>query len=66
MFNLDDAFYRPLWIRVLVVALALSWGLFEFVSGAPFFGVIFVAIGLYAAWRFFVTFDPRDGPGEGK
>lgn len=66
MFDLDDAFYRPLWIRVLIVALALSWGLFEFASRAPLFGVIFVAIGLYAAWRFFVTFDPHDGPGEGK
>lgn len=61
MFDLDDAFYRPLWVRLLLVALALGWGLFEFVSGAPFFGVIFVAIGLYAAWRFFVTFNP---PGE--
>lgn len=48
MFDLDGAFYRPLWIRMLLVALALGWGLFEFVSGAPFFGVIFIAIGLYA------------------
>lgn len=64
MFDTDDAFYRPLWIRVLLVAVALGWGLFEFVSGASIFGMIFVAIGLYAAWRFFVTFDPPDRPGE--
>ncbi|WP_017998835.1 hypothetical protein [Paracoccus sp. N5] len=61
MFDLDDPFYRPLWIRLLLVVLTLGWGLFEFTSGAPVFGVIFAAIGLYAAWRFFVTFKP---PGE--
>ncbi|SEN36532.1 hypothetical protein SAMN04489859_100565 [Paracoccus alcaliphilus] len=64
MFDLNDAFYRPLWLRVLLVVLTLGWGLFEFISGAPFFGVIFTAIGLYAAWRFFVTFDPPDGAEE--
>lgn len=61
MFDLDDAFFRPLWIRLLLVALALGWGLFEFASGAPFFGVIFAALGLYAAWRLFVTFNPPGG-----
>ncbi|MGN7871434.1 DUF3329 domain-containing protein [Paracoccus sp. 22332] len=49
MFDLDDVFYRPLWVRVLLVSLALGWGVFEFGSGAPFFGVIFVAIAVYAA-----------------
>ncbi|RDD72381.1 DUF3329 domain-containing protein [Paracoccus versutus] len=61
MFDLDDMFYRPFWIRLLLVALALGWGLFEFLSGAPFFGASFVAIGLYAGWRFFVTFNPPGG-----
>ncbi|MDO4232065.1 MAG: hypothetical protein Q4D19_08030 [Lautropia sp.] len=62
MFDLDDAFYRPLWIRVLLVAVALGWGVFEFLSGSPFFAIIFGGIGLYAGWRFFVTFSP---PQEG-
>lgn len=65
MFDLDDPFYRPLWLRLLLVGLVLGWAAFEFASGAPFFGVIFAAIGAYAAWRFFVTFNPRDGSGEG-
>lgn len=63
MFNLDDAFYRPLWLRILLVAVCLGWAAFEFMSGAPLFGVIFAALGLYAAWRFFVTFDPPTGSG---
>lgn len=63
MFDLDDAFYRPLWIRLSLVTLTLGWGLFEFASGSAFFGVIFVGIGLYSAWRFFVTFSPPEEDG---
>ncbi len=60
MFDLDDTFYRPLWIRVLLVAVALGWSAFEFATGSPAFGLIFGAIGLYAGWRFFIRFNPRD------
>ena len=62
MFDLDHPFFRPLWIRALVVAVCLGWALFEFATGSPFWGVLFGAAGLYAAYRFFVTFDPRDDP----
>lgn len=60
MFDLDDPFFRPLWIRILLVAVALGWALVEFFTGAPFFATLFGAIGLYAGWRFFVTFNPPD------
>lgn len=61
MFDLDNPFFRPLWIRLLVVAVTIGWAVFEFVSGAAFWGALFLAIGVYAAWRFFVTFDPGAG-----
>ncbi|MGP9791825.1 DUF3329 domain-containing protein [Roseinatronobacter sp. NSM] len=57
MFDFSHAIYRPLWVRFLLVVVALGWGVFEFASGAPFFGVIFVGVGFFVAWRFFVAFD---------
>jgi hypothetical protein len=62
MFDLDHPFFRPLWIRVIIVALCLGWALFEIASGSPFWAILFGAIGLFAAYRFFVTFNPRDEP----
>lgn len=52
--------FRPLWVRLLVVALILAWTGFEFVRGAAFWGVFFGAAGLYLAYRFFIVFDPKD------
>jgi hypothetical protein len=54
-------FYRPLWRRVAIVALCLGWGVYEFVSGSPFWGVLFVALGLFCAWQFFVAFADKEG-----
>ncbi len=56
-------FFRPLWRRVIVVAVGLGWGLFEFVSGAPFWGILFTAAGVYAAWSLLYTFTPGT-PGD--
>jgi hypothetical protein len=55
----DHPFFRPLWVRVLIVAVCVLWAAFEFATGSPFWGVIFGALGAYAAWSFFVTFDPQ-------
>lgn len=60
VFDLDDAWFRPLWRRLLATALPLGWGLFELASGSPGFAILFLALGLYAGWRLFVTFDPGD------
>jgi hypothetical protein len=68
----DHPMFRPLWVRVLIVALCLAWALFEFgglaflglPAGSPFWGMLFLAIGLYAAWAFFVTSRPPGGEGK--
>ena len=60
MFNLDDPRFRPLWLRLTLCAVAIGWGLVELASGSPGFALLFLALGLYAAWRFFVTFHPED------
>lgn len=62
MFDLDHPFFRPLWIRIAVVALSLGWAVFELADGSPFWAMLFGALGVYAAYRFFVTFNPRGEP----
>ena len=52
--------FRPLWVRVLVVAFAAGWAVLEFVRGAPGWGLIFAAFAAYGAWAFFF-----EGRGEG-
>ncbi|MDF0600473.1 hypothetical protein P1J78_07005 [Psychromarinibacter sp. C21-152] len=59
-FDLDHPFFRPLWIRVAVVAACLGWAGVELSAGAPGWAILFGALGAYSAWRFFVTFTPRD------
>ena len=58
--DVQHPFFRPLWRRVAVVAVSLGWGIYEFATGSPFFGILFGAVGVYCAHQFFVAFDPRD------
>ncbi|WP_434291081.1 DUF3329 domain-containing protein [Celeribacter sp. SCSIO 80788] len=60
MFNLDDPFYRPLWLRLVICAVCLGWGIVEAMTGSPGFALIFLAVGGYATYRFFITFDPTE------
>ncbi|MFC5587145.1 DUF3329 domain-containing protein [Nitratireductor kimnyeongensis] len=60
MIDARHPFFRPLWRRVAVVAVCLGWGVFEFVSGAPFWGILYTAVGVYAAWSLLYTFKPGD------
>ncbi len=59
-FDFNHPFYRPLWIRVLLVGFCLGWGLLEFVAGDVFWGVIFAGAGAFAFYGLFVNFNPRD------
>lgn len=53
-FDLKSEFFRPLWRRIVVVVICFGWAGFEFISGAPFWGVIFAGMGAVAAYQFFV------------
>lgn len=60
MFDLDHPFFRPLWIRLAVVAVCVAWGALELSRGALGWAAISLGLGAYSAFRFFVTFAPRD------
>ncbi|MFV0301550.1 MAG: hypothetical protein ACK5IP_11840 [Paracoccus sp. (in: a-proteobacteria)] len=65
LFDLQKPFYRPLWIRVLIVVFCLGWAIVELSNDAVFWAILFGAVGAYAFHQFFITFDPK-GDDDGK
>lgn len=63
LFDLHQDFFRPLWRRILIVALCLGWGLFEFANGILVWGILFSGLGVYAVWQFFLSGWPEPGNG---
>jgi len=51
----EHPFYRRPWVRIAIVALCLGWALVEFLGGAPLFGMLFGAAGLYALYVLFIA-----------
>jgi hypothetical protein len=39
----------------VTVAFCLGWGIFEFGTASPFWGVVFTGVGCVVAWQFFFT-----------
>ena len=64
LFDFNHPFFIPLWRRVLVVAACLGWAVFELIGGNPFWAILFGAIGLAAAYGFFINFNPRPPDGR--
>lgn len=62
--DLQSNFFRPLWLRIAVVALCLGWAAVEFTTGTPFWGMLFGAVGAYCGWQFFIVFNPKPDPTE--
>jgi uncharacterized membrane protein len=56
--DVQSPIFRPLWLRVLIVAACLGWAVVELTGGSGFWSVIFGASGIYLAYQFFVVFDP--------
>jgi len=55
-------FFRPMWRRVVAVALVGAWTLVEISGGSIFWTILFGASTLYLAWAFFIAFDDRPDP----
>lgn len=60
MFNFNDSFFRPLWVRLLVVGVSVFWSVLEFATGSPGWAMMFAALALYSGYGLFITFDPKD------
>ncbi|EPE98017.1 hypothetical protein [Rhizobium grahamii] len=51
--------YRPLWARVLIVAVCFGWALVEIITGDPFWAVLSGGAGVYAAYMLFWSYKPQ-------
>ena len=54
----NDPFFARAWVRWVTVLLPLGWAGVEFWQGAPIWGVLFLAVGLYAGWMLFFNRKP--------
>jgi hypothetical protein len=58
--------YRPLWVRVAIVAVCLGWATIEAFTGEPFWAILVGAVGVYAAWVLLLNFKPQAPQDETK
>ena len=54
-FDADHPFYDPIWRRVAVVGVCVGWGVFEFATNAPIWGLLFVGGGAIAFYQLFIA-----------
>ncbi|OCP02308.1 MULTISPECIES: hypothetical protein [unclassified Ensifer] len=56
----DHPFYRPLWIRLLIVVFCAVWTAVEFLGEQPLWGMIFLAVTAYASAALLVFYKPSE------
>ena len=55
----DHPFYRPLWRRMLIVAVCFAWTGVEFWNGEQTWGTIFLVVSAYALAALILFFKPK-------
>ncbi|MEP2029852.1 MAG: hypothetical protein ABJI96_14210 [Paracoccaceae bacterium] len=60
-FDLENPFFAPVWIRVAVVVVMILWGVVELSQGATLWAIIFIGVGGFCGWRFYII-DYSAGP----
>ena len=53
-FDLQTDFYRPLWIRVSIVAVCFGWAGYEFFNGGGLWAALFAFLGAVSLQQFFL------------
>ncbi len=56
MTEFNHPFYQKTIVRVALVCICIGWGVFEFMTNSPGFGIIFLALGVWLFWRLFIVF----------
>ncbi|RVI95681.1 hypothetical protein CN186_08770 [Sinorhizobium medicae] len=56
----DHPFYRPLWIRLLIIVFCAVWTAVEFYGGKTMWGTIFLVVTAYAGATLLVFYRPKE------
>jgi len=64
MFNLQTDFYKPLWIRVVIVVVCLGWAVVETLAGQGLWALLFAGLGAVAVHQFFLDGWPGSEDGN--
>ena len=51
--------YKPLWVRILIVAVCFGWATVETLGSQPFWAMLSGALGAYSAWMLLLNFKPQ-------
>ncbi|ENN88042.1 hypothetical protein RHSP_51204 [Rhizobium freirei PRF 81] len=51
--------YKPLWVRILIVAVCFGWAAVETLGAQPFWAMLSGALGAYSAWMLLLNFKPQ-------
>ncbi|MGG6898072.1 MULTISPECIES: hypothetical protein [Rhizobium] len=51
--------YKPLWVRILIVAVCFGWAAVETLGSQPFWAMLSGALGAYSAWMLLLNFKPQ-------
>lgn len=65
-FDVSHPMFRPLWVRIVVVAVCLGWAAVELSSNSVFWAILFGSAGAYLAYAFFIAFDTPPDDGDAK
>ncbi|WP_244464708.1 DUF3329 domain-containing protein [Martelella endophytica] len=57
MFDLKHPMLKPLWVRLVLIAVCFAWAVVELTMGSLYWAIAVAIIGLYMAWVFFVSAD---------
>ncbi|ACM35032.1 MULTISPECIES: hypothetical protein [Rhizobium/Agrobacterium group] len=57
-------FFKPLWVRILVVLVPLVWAGIELYNGSQTWAMISLALGFYAGLQLFWVFYKTPGKGD--
>ncbi|MDW9490165.1 hypothetical protein GOA59_29395 [Sinorhizobium meliloti] len=56
----DHPFYRPLWIRLLIILFCAVWTAVEFYGGQVMWGTIFLVVTAYAGASLLVFYRTKE------
>lgn len=60
LIDADHPFYRPLWVRLVLVGICVGWTAVEFYNGQQTWGLIFLAVAAYAFAQLILFYKPSD------